>query len=63
MVVAAAVVPQLTEHIQQIISNRQEEGVYLLPGGSDTLPHGCLLPAPHLLFDRQQIITLLQPTK
>lgn len=64
MAVAGVVVPQLSPHVQAVITRRQTEAAWLLPAhhSSATLQQHSL-PPPHLLFNRQEIITLLQPTK
>lgn len=65
MAVAAAVVPPLHPHVQAVITRRQREAPYLLPPEGETAPPApddLSLPPPHLLFNRQEIITLLQPT-
>ncbi|KAF2352010.1 Armadillo-type fold [Trinorchestia longiramus] len=65
MAVAAALVPQLSSHVQAVITRRQEEAAWLLPNEGEVAIHAPLqhtLPPPHLLFNRQEIITLLQPT-
>ena len=64
MAVAAAVVPQLHPHISAVITRRETEASWLLPGDTTDAPQLTQASPPsHLLFSRQEIITLLQPTK
>uniref|UniRef100_A0A6A7FW16 Protein EFR3 homolog B-like n=1 Tax=Hirondellea gigas TaxID=1518452 RepID=A0A6A7FW16_9CRUS len=64
MVVAAAVVPQLNTHVSTVVSRRERDAAWLLPKGEEEpmIPSTNFVPAPHLLFNRQEIISLLQPT-